>query len=63
MKGIELGKPLPTDDKLISLLSNSALFGVDLAQAGLAEKVILQLEAMIAGPDAVQKTLHDFLAV
>ena len=63
LKGIELGKPLPADDKLTSLLSNSALFGVDLVQAGLAEKVMLQLEAMIAGPGAVQKTLHDFLAV
>lgn len=44
-----------------SLLSNASLFGVDLQQAGLGEKIRELCEKMSQGPGAVEKTLWEFL--
>jgi len=63
MKEVCFGKPIRVDAKLQALLRNSSIFGVDLVQEGLADKVILQLEAMVSGPHAVKKALQDFLAI
>ena len=48
-------------DEVREILMNSALFGTDLAEAGLAEKIIAYLDRMLAGRGAVRKTLKEVL--
>lgn len=43
-----------------ALLSDPALFGVDLAAAGLSERVVRLLRQMCRGPGSVEKTLAQF---
>ena len=43
---------------VMGLLANSTLFGTDLVKAGLAETIIADLNAMLAGKGAVRKTLE-----
>ncbi len=43
------------------LLSNSMLFGTDLVKAGLADTIIADLNAMLAGKGAVRRTLKNAL--
>ena len=62
MAGITLGKPDSVKGKLTGILSNPALFGVDLYQAGLAERVEALLAEELAGPGAVRATLQKHLA-
>ena len=62
MAGITLGKPDSVKGKLTDILSNPALFGVDLYQAGLAERVEALLAEELAGPGAVRATLQKHLA-
>ncbi len=59
LTGVILGSPATaSDDILRPILSNSALFGVDLCQAGLAGKIGGMLREMLAGPGAVRATLR-----
>ena len=44
--------------RLMPLLQNAAVFGVDLTQVGLADQVCADFARLIAGPGAVRKTLH-----
>ncbi len=46
--------------KLLPLLKNAQIFGVDLEEAGLADKVISYFAELIAGPGAVRKTLEKY---
>ena len=62
VKGIELGKPGDHHEQLKGLLSNATIFGVDLYEAGLGEKVEGYFEQMIEGPGAVAKALKAVLA-
>ncbi len=57
LAGITLGDPASCAGKLDGILSNEVLFGVDLHQAGLAEKIEGYLRDMLAGPGAVRATL------
>ena len=43
------------------ILSNPALFAVDLYEVGLADKVTDYLKRMLAGPGAVRKTLEELV--
>lgn len=43
------------------ILSNPALFAVDLCEIGLAGKISGMLREMLAGPGAVRKTLEKYL--
>ena len=43
------------------VLSDAAIFGVDLYECGLAEKVIGYFEEMMAGPGAVRETLKKYV--
>lgn len=61
LAAIQLGK---TDgicaDKLNPILSNEALFGVDLCKAGLSEKIIGMFKEMTGKPGAVRTTLKEY---
>ena len=62
LASVELGKPeTATEEVLRPILSNKTLFGVDLYEAGLAEKVTEDLKKMLAGPGAVRKTLEELV--
>ena len=62
LAGVALGKPESVDGKLQGILSNKAIFGVDLYEAGLAAKVEGFLKEELAGPGAVRATLKKYLA-
>ena len=61
LAGITLGSPDSARGKLRPILTNPAIFGVSLEEAGLADKVEAFFLAMLAGPGAVRKTLRDSL--
>ena len=46
--------------RLLPLLKNAQIFGVDLEEAGLAEKVVSYFAELIAGPGAVRRTLEKY---
>ena len=50
--------PAELKAKLPALLSNAAIFGVDLIETGLADAVCENLSRLITGPGAVRKTLQ-----
>ena len=60
-EGINLGDKGPFDEKLKPILSDSSIFGVDLFEAGLADKVLGYFEELIQGPGAVRATLKKYL--
>ena len=45
-----------------NLLANEAIFGVNLAEAGLDDKIINYFRELVAGPNAVRKTLVKYLS-
>ncbi|MBR3495037.1 MAG: mannitol dehydrogenase family protein [Clostridia bacterium] len=55
--GVTLGQPDTLGDKLLPILTNPVIFGVDLTQAGLAEKVTALVREELAGPGAVRAAL------
>lgn len=60
LKGIELGKFEKTEG-LKNLLHDTSIFGVDLYQAGLAEKIIGYFEELCSQKGAVRATLKKYL--
>ena len=62
LAGIEAGKPETYQGQLKSILSNAVIFGIDLTQTVLADKIEAYFVAELAGPGAVRKTLHNALA-
>ncbi len=61
MVGIELGKPESCLGRLDGILTNEVLFGVNLKEVGLAEKIEGYLSELLAGPGAVRATLKKYL--
>ena len=60
---VQFGNPESvTSDVLSPLLSNERIFGLDLRQAGIAEKITELLREETAGPGAVRRTLRRALA-
>ena len=59
---VKLGDPESADGKLTEILSNKVLFGSDLNEIGLAEKIEGMFKELIAGPGAVRATLHKYMA-
>ena len=55
---IKLGETTDVDSILKPLLENAAIFGVNLYEVGLADKVCEYFKSMIAGPGAVRATLE-----
>ena len=60
VKDFKLGEK-PDCSKLEGLLRNAAIFGVDLVEAGLADKVCAYFTELTAGPGAVRATLHKYV--
>ncbi len=60
VKDFKLGEK-PDCAKLEGLLRNAAIFGVDLADAGLAERIYAYFTELTAGKGAVRKTLHKYV--
>ncbi|HOJ09804.1 MAG TPA: mannitol dehydrogenase family protein [Clostridiales bacterium] len=58
---IKLGNPESAAGKLKPILPNTELFGVDLYEVGLGEKVEQYFTEMIAGENAVRNTLRKYL--
>lgn len=63
MGGLKLGQQEGVEEAVKPLLSDEAIFGVDLYQAGLAEAVCCILKEMLAGPGAVRRTLEKYVGV
>ncbi len=61
MEGIVFGKPESVGDHLKAILSNASLFGVNLYEAGLGEKIEGLFAEEIAGAGAVRATLKKYL--
>lgn len=60
---VKPGEPDSASDAVLApVLSNPALFAVDLCEAGLAEKIGGMLREMLAGPGAVRGTLEKYLS-
>ncbi len=62
LKEIIVGKPETFKDQLKPVLSNERLFFIDLYAAGLGEKIEGMFREMIAGPGAVQDTVHKYVS-
>ena len=60
VKDFKLGEE-PDCTKLEELLRNETIFGVDLVEAGLADKVCAYFTELTAGPGAVRATLHKYV--
>ena len=62
LSGIKLGDTV-TSERLSALLSNPAIFGTDLEEAGLAEKITAYFNELIAGNGAVLNTLIKYTGI
>ncbi len=62
LEGIEVGKPETYNGQLKDILSNVNIFGVDLYEAGIGEKIEEMFLEEIAGVGAVRATLKKYLA-
>ena len=58
---VKLGEPDTLTDQLHGVLSNKEIFGSDLYEAGVAQKIEAFFKEEIAGPGAVRATLKKYL--
>ena len=61
LSGLEVGNPGSLKDQLKPILSNRQIFGSDLYEAGLGEKIEEMVRSELEGPGAVRKTLQKYL--
>ena len=61
LEGITLGSPDSAKGKLKSILANKDIFGSDLYEVGLGEKIEGYFDELIAGPHAVRNTLVKYV--
>lgn len=57
LSGIEIGRPDSVGEKLRPILKNAAIFGSDLCENGLADKIEGYFKELISGRGAVRETL------
>ena len=62
LAGIEVGNPASYNGQLKSILSNVNIFGIDLYEAGIGERIENMFLEEIAGPGAVRATLKKYMA-
>lgn len=62
LSGVKVGQPQTYQGQLRTILSNQVLFGVDLYQAGLGEKIEGLFLELSAGANAVRNTLIKYLS-
>jgi fructuronate reductase len=60
--GIRLGQKGPFHAALEPILSNSKIFALNLYEAGLGKRIESYFEEMLAGPGAVEATLHKYIS-
>lgn len=60
LNGITIGSPKTAEGKLTPILSNALLFGANLYEAGLADKVDGMFRELITGRGAVRSTLQKY---
>ena len=58
--GIKFGDT-DVEESIRPLLTNKAIFGVDLYEAGLADLTVTYFKELIAGPGAIRKTLEKYV--
>ena len=61
LRGIELGKPETYAGQIRPILQNKVIFGSDLCEVGLADRIESLFIELIAGPGAVRGTLKKYL--
>ena len=61
LSGVKLGDPDSVNGKLNGILSNPGIFGSDLVELGLGEKIEGMVRKLLAGPGAVRATLKKHL--
>ena len=61
MKDVHMGETEGLGEKIRPLLSNTSVFGADLYEAGLAERVTSYLAEMLEGKGAVRRTLEKYV--
>ena len=61
LSGIVPGRPETYTGQLRPILSNAAVFGLDLTDTPLADRIEAYFTAELAGPGAVRRTLHETL--
>jgi len=61
--GIELGTTVDVADKIRPILEDEKIFGVDLYQAGMADKVCELFKELISGTGAVRDTLKKYVSL
>ena len=61
LQGIEVGKPESVGGRLEPILSNTIIFGSDLTETPLAERIETYFREEITGPGAVRATLQKYL--
>ncbi len=61
LRGIRFGEPASAAGRLKPILSNAALFGVDLYETKVAEKVEAMFAELIAGPQTALAVLNKYL--
>ena len=62
LEGVEAGKPDSYHGQLKSILSNANIFGIDLYEAGIGERIEEMFKEELAGPGAVRAALEKYLA-
>lgn len=62
LEGIEVGKPETYQGQLKPILSNANIFGIDLYEAGIGEKIEEMFIEEIAGKGAVRATLKKYIS-
>ncbi|UQZ89905.1 mannitol dehydrogenase family protein [Deltaproteobacteria bacterium Smac51] len=62
LAGLEPGRPGPFHDQLDPILSDVSIFGLNLYEAGLGQKVEALFAEMMVGPGSVRRTLHRLVA-
>lgn len=61
LSGVTLGDPDSVDGKLADILRNPVIFGSDLVELGLSERIEGMVKELLAGPGAVRATLKKYL--
>ncbi|HJB06933.1 MAG TPA: mannitol dehydrogenase family protein [Candidatus Enterocloster faecavium] len=62
LEGVEAGKPESYHGQLKGILSNANIFGIDLYEAGIGERIEEMFREELAGPGAVRAALEKYLA-
>lgn len=62
LAGLKVGDSGPFHDRLRPILSDTAIFGIDLYAARLGECIEGYFAELMAGPGAVRRTLHKYVA-